>query len=94
MPQIIAAIIHPKDTEPDEGATAVKRYNRIDYELIRHRRSLCVIQVETRMEKRAMSEQHMKHTEWNYIIWFTLLRRSDRISKLRLTKLQTASVNS
>ena len=30
IPQAIAAIIHPEDTEPDEGATAVKRYNRID----------------------------------------------------------------
>ena len=28
------------------------------------------------MEKQAMSEQHMKHTEWNYKIWFTLLRWS------------------
>ena len=36
IPQAIAAIIHPEDTEPDEGATAVKRYNRIDYELISH----------------------------------------------------------
>ena len=36
MPQTIAAIIHPEDTEPDEGATAVKRYNRIDYEHISH----------------------------------------------------------
>ena len=36
IPQAIAAIIHPGDTEPDEGATAVKRYNRIDYELIGH----------------------------------------------------------
>ena len=37
-----------------------------------------------------MSEHHMQHTEWNYTIWFTLLKWSDRISKLRLTKLQTA----
>ena len=36
MPQTIAAIIHPEDTEPDESATAVKRYNRIDYEQISH----------------------------------------------------------
>ena len=36
MPQAIAAIIHPENTEPDEGTTAVKRYNRIDYELISH----------------------------------------------------------
>ena len=36
IPQAIAAIIHPEDTEPDEGTTAVKRYNRIDYELIGH----------------------------------------------------------
>ena len=36
MPQAIAAIIHPADTKPDEGATVVKRYNRIDYELISH----------------------------------------------------------
>ena len=28
IPQAIAAIIHPEDTESDEGATAVKRYNR------------------------------------------------------------------
>ena len=34
MPQTIAAIIHPEDTESDEGAAALKRYNRIDYELI------------------------------------------------------------
>ena len=34
MPQAIAAIIHPEDPEPDEGATAVKRYNSIDHELI------------------------------------------------------------
>ena len=34
MPQTIAAIIHPEDTEPDKDATAVKRYNRIDYEQI------------------------------------------------------------
>ena len=32
----IAAILHPEDTEPDESATAVKRYNRIDYEQISH----------------------------------------------------------
>ena len=36
IPQAIAAMIHPDDTEPDEGATAVKQYNRIDYELISH----------------------------------------------------------
>ena len=36
IPQAIAAIIHPEDTEPDEGTTAVKQYNRIDYELISH----------------------------------------------------------
>ena len=36
MPQTIAAMIHPEDTEPDEGATAVKRYNRINYEHISH----------------------------------------------------------
>ena len=36
IPQAIAAVIQPEDTEPDEGATAVKRYNRIDYELISH----------------------------------------------------------
>ena len=29
-------MVHPGDTEPNEGATAVKRYNRIDYELISH----------------------------------------------------------
>ena len=48
-------------------------------------------QVETSMEKQAMSEQHMHHTEWNYIIWLTLFRWWDRISKLQL---QTALVNS
>ena len=26
----------PEDTEPDKGSTAVKRYNRIDYEQIGH----------------------------------------------------------
>ena len=36
MPQAIAAIVHPEDTEPVKGITAVKRYNRIDYELISH----------------------------------------------------------
>ena len=41
-----------------------------------------------------MSQHDMKHTEWNYIIWFTLLGWSDRILKLRLTKLQLALVNS
>ena len=41
-----------------------------------------------------MSEPHMKHTEWNYIIWFTLIGWSDCFSKLRLKKLQTALVNS
>ena len=73
IPQAIAAIIHPVDTEPDEGATAVKRYNRLLWAYrpqLRHRRALCAIRVETRMEKQAMSEQHMKHTEWNYKIWF------------------------
>ena len=36
MPQGIATIIHPDDTEPDEGGTALRQYNRIDYELISH----------------------------------------------------------
>ena len=36
MSQTIAAIIHPEDIEPDEGTTAVKRYNRTDYEQISH----------------------------------------------------------
>ena len=31
MPQAIATIIHPEDTEPGEGATTVKRYNCINY---------------------------------------------------------------
>ena len=44
--------------------------------------------------KRPMGEQHMHHTEGNYILWFALFRWSDRISNLRLTKLQTALVNS
>ena len=56
MPQTRAAKIHPEDTEPGEGAIAVKRYNRVDYEQtaqpqLRHRRALCVSQVEARMEK-------------------------------------------
>ena len=36
MPQAIAAIIHLEGTEPDEGTTAAKRYNHIDYEQINH----------------------------------------------------------
>ena len=49
--------MHPEDTEPDEGATAVNPYNRIDYEQypiygvllwayqpqLRHRHALCII---------------------------------------------------
>ena len=65
-----------------------------DQPQLQHRRALCVIQVETRMEKQAMSEPYMKHTEWNYIIWFTLIGWLDCFSKLRLTKLQTVLVNS
>ena len=78
MPQTIAAIIHPADTEPDEGAAAVKRVLR-------------VVHVETRMEKQVMGEQHMCHTGWNDINWLILFRWSDRFSKLRLTKLQTVN---
>ena len=48
MPQTIAAIIHPEDTEPDEGATAVKRYNRIDYEQISHSYGTAVQYVSSR----------------------------------------------
>ena len=40
-----------------------------------------------------MSQQDMKHTEWNYIIWFTLLRWADRITKLRLTKIGTENIS-
>ena len=48
MPQTIAAIIHPEDTEPDEGANAVKWYNRNDYEQISHNYGTAVHYVSSR----------------------------------------------
>ena len=46
MSQASAAIIHPQDTEPDEGA--MKRYNRIDNKLISHSYGTAVHYVSSR----------------------------------------------
>ena len=48
MPLTIAAIIHPEDTEPDQGNAVVTWYNQINYEQIRHSYGTAVHYVSSR----------------------------------------------